>query len=384
MTAIGFALTDEQLRLREKARDFARREIDPVAKDHDAKASFPWTVLERARAAGLRNICVPRSYGGLGHGVLEGCFVVEEIAHGCGGVANAFTINEVVSLPIISDGTKEQCRKWLGALVEGQLGSLAVTEPGAGSDLGAMASTATRRGDEYVLHGTKTLISNVAESAFFLLFAKTPGSDSRSGMSAFIVPRESPGLRVARVFDKMGQRASDTGEIELHEVVIPASHRIGAEGQGLAIMTKAFGGARPWTAAATLGVGRRAMEESVRYAKERQASGQPIWKHQAIGHKLAEMAMNLEAGRLLMWKAAWGVDIGQAAPELLACAKTFAADSVMTICTDAVQIFGGYGYMRDFPVEKLMRDAKAFQIYDGTSEIQRNVIARHLVRRTGG
>lgn len=377
---ISFALTDEQRMLRDLAREFAREQVAPVAEHYDQTGEFPMPVIQKAREAGLINTNIPLEYGGGSASLIEECLVCEEIAWGCTGIGAAILINNLAATPIIIAGSDEQKKEWLTRMAAGQLAAYAVTEPAAGSDVLGIQATATRRGNEYVLRGSKTFISNASYSDFFVVFAYTDKSRKHKGMSAFIVERNAPGFSVSKKFDKLGQRASDTAEIALDEVVVPESQRLGCEGDGFMIAMKVFDRSRPTVAASAVGLAQRALDESIKYAKERTAFGAPIGQHQAIGHMLADMAMNIEAARLLTWRAAWLVDQGQPNTKFAAFAKAFAADSAMKIATDAVQVFGGYGYMKEYPVEKLMRDCKVFQIYEGTSQIQRNIIARELLR----
>jgi acyl-CoA dehydrogenase len=377
---IGFALTDEQRMLQGLARDFARAEVAPVAEHYDRTAEFPLPVIQKAREAGLININLPLEYGGGGASLIEECLVAEEIAWGCSGISTSLMINNLAAIPILVAGAEAQKNEWLGRMMGGELASYAVTEPAAGSDVAGIQTTATKRGQEYVLKGSKTFISNASYSNFFVVFAYTDKEKKYKGMSAFIVERDQPGFSVSKKFDKLGQRASDTAEITLDEVVVPERHRLGNEGDGFMIAMKVFDKSRPVVAASAVGVAQRALDESVKYAKERKAFGVPIAEHQAIAHTLADMAMNIHAGRLLAWQAAWLVDQGQPNAKFAAFAKAFAADAAMKITTDAVQVFGGYGFMKEFPVEKLMRDCKVFQIYEGTSQIQRNIIARELLK----
>ena len=377
---ISFALTEEQRMLRDLAREFAREQVAPVAEHYDQTAEFPMPVIQKAREAGLINTNIPMEYGGGGASLIEECLVCEEIAWGCTGIGSAILINNLAATPIIIAASKEQKQQWLTRMTAGQLAAYAVTEPAAGSDVLGIQATATRRGNDYVLRGSKTFISNASYSDFFVVFAYTDKSRKHRGMSAFIVERNAPGFSVSKKFDKLGQRASDTAEISLDEVVVPESQRLGCEGDGFMIAMKVFDRSRPTVAASAVGLAQRALDESVKYAKERTAFGAPIGQQQAIGHMLADMAMSIEAARLLTWRAAWLVDQGQPNTKFAAFAKAFAADSAMKIATDAVQIFGGYGYMKEYPVEKLMRDCKVFQIYEGTSQIQRNIIARELLR----
>ncbi len=377
---INFALTDEQKMLQQLAWDFARTEIAPVAEHYDRTAEFPTPVIQKARAAGLINMNIPAEYGGGGASLIEECLVGEALAWGCSGISTSMMINNLAAIPVIVTGSEAQKKEWLGRMINGQLAAYAVTEPAAGSDVAGIQTTAVRRGDEYVLKGSKTFISNASYSDFFVVFAYTDKAKKYKGLSAFIVERSRPGFSVSKKFDKLGQRASDTAEITLDEVAVPASQRLGREGDGFLIAMQVFDRSRPAVAAAAVGVAQRALDESLKYAKERQSFGVLLVEHQAIGYMLAEMAMNIEAARLLAWRAAWLVDQGQPNTKFAAFAKAFAADAAMKITTDAVQVFGGYGFMKEYPVEKLMRDCKVFQIYEGTSQIQRNIIARELAK----
>ncbi len=376
---IDFTLTDDQIMLRRLAHDFAANEIVPVAAALDEEARFPTEIIAKARRAGLINFNIPEEYGGMGASVLEECLIGEELAWGCSGVSTAIVINNLAAIPIRLVGTEEQKRHWLGRMVDGELASYAVTEPNAGSDVAGMVCRAERRNGEYLLTGSKTFISNASEAQFFVVFART-SDDRYKGISCFIVERDREGFAVSKKFDKLGQRCADTAEITLDHVCVPADHMLGPEGSGFMTAMRVFDHSRPTVAAGAVGVARRALEESVRYAKERIAFGQPIADFQAVGHMLADMAMNVEAARLLAWKAAWNVDQGKPDTKAAAFAKAFAADTAMKTCVDAVQVFGGYGFMKEYPVEKLMRDVKVFQIYEGTSQIQRNIIVRELTR----
>jgi acyl-CoA dehydrogenase len=377
---IGFALTAEQKMLQALARDFARNEIAPQAEHYDRTAEFPWPIIEKARQAGLMNLNIPVELGGAGASVLEECIVAEELAWGCSGISTSLNINGLASTPILIAGSDAQKKEWLGRLADGQLAAYCVTEPAAGSDVAGIQTTATKKGNDYVLKGSKTFISNASYADFYVVFAYTDKAKKYKGMSAFIVERSMPGFSVSKKFDKLGQRASDTAEINLDNVVVPEANCLGNEGDGFMIAMKVFDRSRPPTASGAVGVARRALDECVKYTKERQTFGSALMEHQAIGHMLAEMAMNIEASRLLVRQAAWLIDNGQPNAKEAAMAKAFAADSAMKICVDAVQVFGGYGFIKEYPVEKLMRDVKIFQIYEGTSQIQRNIIWRELAR----
>jgi len=377
---INFAITDEQKMLQNLARDFAHSEIAPVAEHYDQTGEFPMPVLNKAREAGLINTNIPIEYGGGGALLIEECLICEEIGWACTGIGTAILINNLAATPIIIAGSDDQKKEWLGRMVAGQLAAYAVTEPAAGSDVLGIQSTAVRLGNAYVIKGSKTFISNASHSDFFVVFAYTDKALRHKGMSAFLVERDRPGFSVSKKFDKLGQRASDTAEISLADVVVPDDHRLGREGDGFIIAMKVFDRSRPTVAASAVGLAQRALDESLKYAKERTTFGAMLGRHQAIGHMLADMAMNVEAARLLTWRAAWFVDQGQPNTKYAAFAKAFAADAAMKIATDAVQVFGGYGYVKEYPVEKLMRDCKVFQIYEGTSQIQRDIMARELLK----
>ncbi len=382
VSGLNFELNEEQKQLQKMARDFAAREITPVAEHFDQSAEFPIDIINKGREIGLVNLNIPLDYGGPGASVLEECIVAEELAYGCSGISTAMSVNNLSSLPILIGGTDEQKAYWLGERMveQGHLAAYCVTEPAAGSNVAGMQARAERRNGHYVINGSKIFISNVNFSNFYTVFAVTDPSARHRGISCFIIERDTPGIKVSKHFDKLGQRAADTAEIVFENVEVPEANRIGAEGMGFLLAMKVFDHSRPGVAAGAVGVARRAMEECIRYAKERETFGQPIWQHQAIGHKIADMAINIEAARLLVWQAAWMVDHGAENPKMAAYAKAFAADMAMQVTVDAVQVFGGYGYMKEYPVEKLMRDVKVFQIYEGTSEIQRNIIVRELFR----
>jgi len=378
--AIGFSLTDEQKMMQQMAHDFAANEIVPVAEHYDKTHEFPWPVIEKAQQLGLTVMNIPEQYGGMGLSLVEEIIVGEELAWGCSGISLTITINNLAALPVIVAGTESQKEKYLGRLVEGKLAAYCVTEPGAGSDVAAIKTTAHRDGDHYILNGTKTFISGATVADWYTVFAYTNPDEPYKGMSAFLVERDAPGLSVGQPFDKMGQNASDTAEVFLENVRVPVENRLGKEGEGFLIAMQVFDRSRPGVGAMAVGIAHRAMEEAIKYARERETMRKPIYRHQAVGHMIADMSMQIDAARLLVWRSAWLIDQGCTNVREAAIAKAYAADMGMKVCTDAVQIFGGYGYMREYPVEKLMRDIKICQIYEGTSQIQRNIIVRELFR----
>lgn len=376
---MDFLLTDVQRALRDRARAFAEREVLPVAAELDREERHPRELIARARAEGLVELNIPRAYGGPGLGILEGALVCEQFAWACAGFGTAALLNGLAAEPIILAGTEEQKRKWLARLLNGEFASYAVTEPQAGSDVAAIQTRAERRGDRYVLTGQKRWIGNAPIASFFVVFAKTDPEAGRRGISAFLVDRATPGIEV-RTLRKLGHRCAPTGEITFNEVEVPAENRLGQEGDGFLLAMQVFDRTRPMIAAFGVGMIQRCLDEALAYATRRQTMGRLIIEHQAVGHKLAEMRIRLEAARWLTYHAAWLGDQGRRNTLEAAAAKAFAADSAMWAATEAVQIFGGNGYGLDYPVEKLLRDAKLLQIYEGTSEIQRNIIVRELAK----
>ncbi len=378
---LDFKLSDEQRMIRDMARDFAAKEIVPVADYYDKHEEYPWPVIKKAQDIGLINLNVPEEYGGPGMGVLDECLINEELAWGCSGIQTAVMLNALGALPILVAGNREQKRRYLPRLTEGhEMAAYCLTEPAAGSDVAGIQATARRNGDDYVLNGSKMWITNAPVAKFFSVFAKTSPEDGHKGMSCFVVDRNTPGVSTSKPIPKMGQHASWTGEVVFEDVRVPCENLLGKEGDGFMIAMKVFDRSRPPVAAAACGVARRAMEEATKYAKERKTFGKPIILNQGISFMLADMAMNIEAARLLTLKSAWLVDQGTPSATASAFAKAFAADMCMKTTTDAVQVFGGYGYSAEYPVEKLMRDAKIYQLYEGTSQIQRVIIAREMGR----
>jgi acyl-CoA dehydrogenase len=385
-TGVSFALTEEQKELRQLARTFAEREIRPREAEHDADMRHPAELIERAHEVGLMNLHVPEEYGGPGLGAFDGLLVGEELYRGCSGIGTSITANGLGAGPVIIFGSPEQRARWLPPLVEQPiLCSFALSEPGAGSDVAALRSTAVRDGDEYVLNGSKTFITNAGYAEWAVVFAKTDPAAGRRGMSAFVVEMSSPGVTVEKHLEKMGQRATDTSAFALNDVHVPAENLLGEEGDGFKIAMATLDFTRPGTAIGAVGVAQAAYEHALEYSKERVTFDLPIAMHQAVGFMVADMATEIQAARLLCWQAAWMLDngMGREATLYSSFAKRFAADTAMKVTTDAVQVLGGYGYIKEYPVEKLMRDAKLFQIYEGTSQIQRLVIAREIFTPKG-
>jgi acyl-CoA dehydrogenase len=379
---IDFRLSDEQKQFRDLAREFARNEIAPRARHHDETGEYPMEICRKAWELGLMNTHIPAEYGGFGLGVLEGCLIAEEVAWGCTGIGTAMEANTLAQGPVIVAGTEEQKRKWLSPLTEEfRLTAYCVTEPGAGSDVQGIQTTATRHGNDYVLNGSKMWITNGGVADWYFVLAYTDPSQKYRGMSAFIVPRETEGVIVGKKENNMGQRASDTRAVTFQNIRVPLENRLGEEGDGFRAAMTAFDHSRPVVASAAVGLAQSAYDHAVAYAKERKTFGVPIYKHQAIGFLIADMACAIQAARLLVWQSAWTIDQGKRNTREAAFAKLFAADIAVRVATDAVQVFGGNGFNKEYPVEKLYRDAKIYQIYEGTSQIQRLIIAKEIFER---
>jgi acyl-CoA dehydrogenase len=378
-TGVSFELTDEQRELRRLAREFAEKEIRPKAAEYDEHSTHPADIVAKAHELGLMNPHLPEEYGGLGLPGFDGMLIGEELSWGCAGIAVSIVANTLGAAPVVIAGTDEQKRRWLPPLIEQPiLCSFGLSEPNAGSDVSGIQTTAVRHGDEYVINGSKMFITNAGQAGWLVVFASTDKSKGHRGLSAFIVPTDLDGVTVEKHLDKMGQRATDTSALAFQDVQIPVENRLGEEGEGFKIAMKTLDFTRPGTAAGAVGVAQAAFDYAVEYAKTRVQFGQPIAMNQGVNFLVADMATEIEASRLLVWQAAWLIDQGKRATLQSSFAKRFAADTAMKVTTDAVQIFGGYGYIKEYPVEKLMRDAKLFQIYEGTSQIQRLVIAREI------
>ena len=379
---LNFDYSDEQKQLIEMTKKFVKDDITPKAAHHDETGEYPHEISKKAWELGLMNTHIPAEYGGAGLGTLEGCLISEEIAYGCSGISTAIEANNLAAAPVIVAGNDEQKKEFLGRLIKEPLkAAYCVTEPGAGSDVSGIRTTAKKEGSEYVINGSKMWITNASVSDWYFVLAYTDPAAKHKGMSGFVVPTKTAGIKVGKKEMNMGQRASDTRGIVFENVRIPEKFRLGKEGDGFKTAMAAFDHTRPLVAAAAVGVARRAPDEAVQYSLTRQTFGVPIAKHQAISFMIADMAKDIEAARLLVHKAAWMIDKGERNTKFAAYAKSFAADMCMKVTTDAVQIFGGYGYSKEYPVEKLMRDAKIYQIYEGTSQIQRMIIAKEIYDR---
>ena len=377
---IDFSLSEEQKALVETARRFTKERIIPVAAEADRESRFPMAVFKDAWEIGLVNTCCPAEYGGSGMGEVENALLTEELAYGCTGIQTSITANVLALTPIKLGGTEEQKKKYFGLLnSEPIMASYATSEPDAGSDVAGLKTRFEKHGDDYVLNGQKCWITNASYASFYVIFATSNAEKRHKGIAAFIVDRDTPGLKVGKKEDKLGQRASDTAQIFLEDVKVPKENLLAPEGFGFKLAMETFNQTRPDIAAGATGLMRRALDECVAYAKERKTFGVPIGSHQLVQWMIAEMAIRAEATRLLYLKAAWNLDNGVRDPIVSSFAKGFGADAAMATAVDAVQVFGGNGYVKEYPVEKLMRDAKVLQIYEGTSQIQRLVIAKQLL-----
>ncbi len=378
---VDFKLTEEQVRLRELARDFAQREIKPLAAELDRDQRFSQEIVDKYHAIGMLHNAVPEKYGGGGLTSLEGCVVAEELGAACAGVASYLGANILGLTPLLIAGSPELKAELLPKHCAGpNLAAFCLTESGAGSDVASMRSTATRVGDEFVINGTKHFITNGGVASLYSVFANEQPELGHKGISCFMVPANTPGVSHGKKEDKMGQRAADTREVIFENVHVPVRYRLGKGCDGFKIAMMTLDDSRAGVGASAVGIARASLETAVAYAKERAQFGKPIAALQGIQFMLADMAMKVEAARLLVWQAAYLHDQGSRNTKESAIAKCFAGDTAMQVATDAVQVLGGYGYMKDYPVEKYMRDAKLHQIYEGTNQIQRAVIANELLR----
>jgi acyl-CoA dehydrogenase len=376
---VDFTLTDEQKALRELAHDFAEGEIRPVAWELDKEGTWPAEVFAKAHEVGLMNTHVPEEYGGPGLSYLDGCLIEEELSWGCSGVTTSLGANGLAAAPVILAGSEEIKKKYLGMLTEElKYASFCLTEPGAGSDVSSMRTRAVKKGDKYVINGQKCFITNGTYADWYTVYAKTDPDAGHRGISAFVVPRDET-VVIDKKEDKMGQRASNTATVTFNDTEIPADHILGEENKGFKVAMMTLDRTRPGVAAMATGIARAAMEYAVEYSKERVQFGVPIAMHQAIQFMIADMATKVHMSRLATWNSAVLLDNGMRNTLESSHAKRFAADSAMEVATDAVQVYGGYGFIKEYPVEKLMRDAKIMQLYEGTSQIQRLVIARETL-----
>lgn len=375
---MNFQLTPEQQAIQNLAWQFAQQEILPLAAQADQSRIFPQKIHAQAQDLGLLTAYLPEAQGGSGLGCLELVLITEAFCHACLGIGTTLCINALASAPLMLAGTDTQRQHYLSKLAQGAQASFALTEPEAGSDVANIQTRAQRTTGGYLLSGNKTWISNANLANFFVVFAKTNPEAGYHGLSVFIVPHDSTGLSVGAPLSKLGQRCAPTCEVFLDQVFVPDDHLLGQAGDGFKLAMQVFDHSRPMVAAFGVGLIQRCLDESLAYALQRRSMGKRLIDHQAIAHKLADMRIKLDAARLLTYQAAWRLDQGLCNTRQAAAAKAFAADAAMWAATEAIQIFGGMGYSTEYPVEKLFRDAKVLQIYEGTSEIQRNIIAREL------
>lgn len=377
---MDFTLSEEQLALQALAREFAEKEMRPNASKYDEEESFPWEIMQKAFEAGFLSSSIPEEYGGGGLGTLDTVIVCEELAWGCAGMYTSIMANSLALTPIILFGTDEQKRKFLTPFTkEMKFAAFALTEREAGSDAGALKTTAKKVEGGYIINGSKCFITNGGVASLVTVFANIDITRGPRGITAFIVPADSPGFKVGKLEKKMGHRASNTAELYFDDVFVPEENLLYKEGGGFMVAMKTLDKARPSVGAGGVGVARAAYEMALEYAKVRKQFGQPIASFQHISFKLAEMATEIQAARHLIYHAAWLLDRGEKATKEAAMAKAYATDVAMKVTVEALQIFGGYGYMKDYPMEKFMRDAKLLQIYEGTNEIQKYVISREII-----
>lgn len=380
---MDLSLPEEHLMLKETVREFAQRRLEPIASEYDERQEFPWEAVREAADMGLTGLLVPESYGGAGGDTLACAIAVEELSR----VWAAFGVivsanNSLACWPILAFGTEDQKRRFLPSLAQGtRLGSYALTEPSSGSDAASLRMTAERVPGGYRLRGTKIFVTNGANAHITITFARTDPGHGSKGISAFVVERPAQGLTVIRKESKLGIRASDTAVLSFEDVFVPQENRLGQEGEGFRIALATLEGGRIGIAAQALGIAQGAFDKALAYSLQREQFGQRIASFQAIQFKLADMATQIQAARLLTYRAAWMKDQGFRAIQEASMAKLFASETAMMCAREAVQIFGGYGYTTDYPVERYYRDAKITEIYEGTSEIQRLVISREILRQ---
>jgi butyryl-CoA dehydrogenase len=372
--------------IRDLARKVAQEKVIPVRAELDEKEEFPWDLMKVCADAGLFGVCIPEEYGGFGGGVFENCLAVEEMSKGCLGVAVSYAGSSLGAYPIIVYGSEEQKQKYLPDIASGKrLAAFGLTEANAGSDAGAIQTTASLDGNEYVLNGTKQWITNGGEAEIYSIIAMTDKKKGARGASAFIVEKDTPGFSFGKKEKKLGIRASATRELVFQDCRIPRENLISREGMGFIITMKTFDRTRPGVGAHAVGLAQAALDEAVQYAREREQFDRKIISFQAVQHMLADMATLVEAARALVYAVARFIDTNpRDFSKVSGMTKLFASDVAMKVCTDAVQVFGGYGYMREYPVEKMMRDAKILQIFEGTNQIQRSVIGLELSREYAG
>ncbi len=377
---IGFSLSEQQKSLQETARKFARQEMVPLAGKYDLSMEYPWEVMKKAHAAGLLSLSLPESVGGMGISLLDQAIVSEELAYGCTGMQTAMGANDLALGPLLIAGNAEQLERFAKPMVgEPKMAAYCVTEPNAGSDVQGIRTTVRKDGDGYIMNGEKMWITNASKASWYYVLATLDPKAGYKAMCAFAIPADLPGIQPGKKEVNMGQRCSDTRGIKFTDVKVHKRYLLGQEGEGFKIAMKAFDLSRPGTATSAVGLAQCAFEHSLKYAQERQTFGKPIAQHQAVGFMLADMAQEIEAARLLVYKATSEHDDGRRNTKFASMAKCFAGDTAVRVASNAVQIFGGFGFNTEYPVEKLYRDAKIFQIYEGTNQIQRLIISRQAL-----
>lgn len=376
---LNFELTPEQKSLVEETRRFTREKIIPIAGEADRTHEFPMDVYKEAWELGLVGPNIPEAYGGAGMGEVDHVLLTEELAFGCTGIQTSMTANVLAATPILIAGNEQQKKKYLGQLTsEPVFAAYALTEPAAGSDAAGIQARCRKDGNDWIVNGSKCFITNAAWASWYIVFATVDPAKRHGGIMAFVIDRDANGVSVGKTEDKLGQRASNTAVVNFDDVRVPSENVLAEEGHGFKLAMQTFDRTRPDIGAGACGLIRRALEESIAYALERKTFGVPIAEHQMVQALIAEMGIKYEATRLLVHKSAWQIDQGGRNSLVASYSKAFGADSAMQVATDAVQVFGGNGYITEYPVEKLMRDAKILQIYEGTSQIQRMVIAKNL------
>lgn len=378
---IGFELSEEQKQIRDTAMKFAKNEMLPVSQEWDEKGEMPFEILKKAWETGLYNTCIPTEYGGAGFSTLDSILITEALAYGCMGMNTAIMANDLALLPIVIGGSDEQKKKFLTPFTEDfKLAAFCLTEPGNGSDAGGLKTHLKENGDHYLLNGNKMWITNAGFADVFVVYCTIDPEKKHKGITAIVLEKGMDGIEIGKPEKKMGHCCSDTRSVTFNNVKVPKENILGGVGEGWSIAMKTLDHSRPMVAASAVGGAQCAMDFAVKYSTERKQFGTPISNMQAIQFMIADMAMNTEAARLLVHKAAWMIDNNQKNTLQASYAKAFAADICMKVTTDAVQIYGGYGYSKEYPVEKLMRDAKLIQIYEGTSQIQRLVISKDIIK----
>jgi acyl-CoA dehydrogenase len=377
---VDFSLTKEQIDLQSRTRDFAQEYMIPYAHYYDKTGEFPLPIIKKCWEAGLMNLAIPKEYGGLGLGSIEQCITVEEMAAGCAGMTTSIYVNTLGAEPILIAGNDEQKEKYLRPLTEDlKFVSFACSEPGMGSDVAGIKTRVKKAGDHYVLNGSKFWITNAPHADYFTVFASLDPSQRHKALCAFIVDADTPGVKTGRPVEKMGHRASTTSSVMFRDAKVPAENLLGEEGKGFRVAMQTFSMTRPSIAAFATGLARAAMEYAREYVNRREAFNQKLKDFQVVSFKLGDMYAKVESARLLYLKAAWAADNGMDPTIPASVAKVIATETAMEVAHQAVQVHGGYGYIDQYPVEKLFRDAKLYEIYEGTSEIQRLVISRHVL-----